>query len=122
MPGVILLQGNKILLVLQRCCNTWGFPKGHKKKKESMYSCALRELTEETGIKNLTIQAMYIGGKNLSGTGGFYVFKMKEEDYCALKPIDTKEISEAKWIDIEEAKKLEINKAVKNYFRMHPSY
>ena len=49
--GVILLHGEKILLVLQRVTKKWGLPKGGKLENENIFSCALRELYEETGVR-----------------------------------------------------------------------
>ena len=57
--GIILFNEDKVLL-LQHCDtdNTeghWDFPKGHVEKGESETQTALRELAEETGIKNLKL-------------------------------------------------------------------
>lgn len=55
----------------------WGLPKGHQKKKESLKECAIREVSEETGIptdklilvrelshKNIYYKKLSLGRKN----------------------------------------------------------
>ena len=57
--GIILFNGDKVLILQHRDTNNaeghWDFPKGHVEKGESETQTALRELTEETGIKNLKL-------------------------------------------------------------------
>jgi len=45
---IVLAQGHVLLVSTHR--GNWGFPKGKKKKKESLIKCAYRELYEETGL------------------------------------------------------------------------
>jgi putative RNA 2'-phosphotransferase len=52
--GVILFNSDLSMVVLVRA-NHWGFPKGKRNFEDSDVSCALRELYEETGIKDVTI-------------------------------------------------------------------
>ena len=53
--GFILLNFDSILL-LQYPQGHWSFPKGHVEKGDAdHHSTALRELTEETGISDITI-------------------------------------------------------------------
>ena len=53
--GFILLNFDSILL-LQYPQGHWSFPKGHIEKADSdHHSTALRELTEETGISEVSI-------------------------------------------------------------------
>ena len=57
--GIILFNGDKVLILQHRDTDNaeghWDFPKGHVEKGESETQTALRELTEETGIKNLKL-------------------------------------------------------------------
>ena len=55
--GFILLNFDSILL-LQYPQGHWSFPKGHVEKDDAdHHSTALRELTEETGISDITIDS-----------------------------------------------------------------
>lgn len=55
--GAILFYINKqtiIFLLLHYFPGHWDFPKGNKEKEESYIDTALREITEETGIIDVT--------------------------------------------------------------------
>jgi bis(5'-nucleosidyl)-tetraphosphatase len=53
---VYYVDNQKItFLLLHYCSGHWDFPKGNKEKGESDKDTALREITEETGITNITI-------------------------------------------------------------------
>jgi 8-oxo-dGTP pyrophosphatase MutT (NUDIX family) len=56
--GVVLNQNNELLMICKR--SKWDLPKGHVDKKETFEACALREVREETGLKNLSI-VRYLG-------------------------------------------------------------
>lgn len=56
--GIIIFkrQENEILFLLLRYVNGhWDFPKGHIENNETAKETALRELDEETGIKNVSV-------------------------------------------------------------------
>lgn len=57
--GIILFNDNKVLLLQHNDTgNTrghWDFPKGHMERGESEIQTALRELEEETGLKDLKL-------------------------------------------------------------------
>jgi 8-oxo-dGTP pyrophosphatase MutT (NUDIX family) len=56
-----LVRNSKGLYALVKMYNnTWGLPKGHVEEGESIEECAIREIYEETGIKNL-LQLGYLG-------------------------------------------------------------
>ena len=48
--GCILInkKNNRIGLIYRQKQNDYSFPKGHRKSKESLIECALREMAEET--------------------------------------------------------------------------
>jgi 8-oxo-dGTP pyrophosphatase MutT (NUDIX family) len=52
--GVVLSKINRVLVVSQRG-NSWSLPKGHIEQGESKLEAAIREITEETGIRRLTL-------------------------------------------------------------------
>jgi 8-oxo-dGTP pyrophosphatase MutT (NUDIX family) len=49
------IEGVRYYLLLQSLDLIWGFPKGKLEKNEDNKSAAIRELYEETGIKNIYI-------------------------------------------------------------------
>ncbi|MBR5034879.1 MAG: NUDIX domain-containing protein [Bacteroidales bacterium] len=51
--GLIRNRRGRALLFLRR--GAWDMPKGHQEAGESLSQCALREVEEETGLKNLTL-------------------------------------------------------------------
>ncbi len=61
--GVVLYLGTpgseKFLLLRNRKHGTWGFPKGHIEKNEMPIETALREVQEETGIKNFELNESF---------------------------------------------------------------
>jgi len=52
--GGIVTNGNGDLLMIFRR-GKWDLPKGKLDKGESLEACALREVTEETGVQNLKL-------------------------------------------------------------------
>ena len=53
--GIVLFHAKKILLLKYKGGGHWDFPKGHIEKGESETETTLRELREETGIKNVEL-------------------------------------------------------------------
>ena len=82
-------------------------PKGKAEKNENISQTALREVMEETGIKNLLIvrpleKTYHIfkrGGKNYIKST--YWFEMKSDYEGKLKPQKKEGISRVEWIGIE---------------------
>ncbi len=53
--GTICISNEgRVLLVRGRLSGKWSFPKGHMEPFESGNECALRELFEETGIREMS--------------------------------------------------------------------
>jgi 8-oxo-dGTP pyrophosphatase MutT (NUDIX family) len=51
--GLVLNERNELLLIFRR--GSWDLPKGKLDPGESIEDCALREVEEETGVRNLTL-------------------------------------------------------------------
>ena len=107
--GSIILnkEMNKVIIVYQRLSNKWGLPKGHMSKEEIEYkdklSCAIRETKEETGLTlKENINCKIIGKFNMNNKN-FFIFHLFD-DKINLHPIDTKEISYVKWINLIDIK------------------
>jgi 8-oxo-dGTP pyrophosphatase MutT (NUDIX family) len=63
--GKVINQKNEVLFIYR--FHTWDLPKGKLEKGESIEECAVREVEEECGISNLTIE------KQLETT--YHIFK-----------------------------------------------
>ena len=49
--GLVLNEANELLLIFRR--GFWDLPKGKLDPNESIAECAVREVTEETGVNNI---------------------------------------------------------------------
>ena len=104
--GLVCNNFNEFLAIKNR--DVWKLPKGHVEEMENISEAAMREVTEETGIDQLTIV------KELPST--FHIFKKHEKlilkrtywfkmTYRGLKqpkPQTEEGITEAKWINKKE--------------------
>lgn len=99
------------LLVKGRVTGIWSFPKGHSKRTETPYECAVREIREETGLV-ITYQprrAMRMKG------GIYFLFDISSETGGQEKPEDENEIEELRWVTREEMEYMIVNSGVKSF-------
>ena len=103
--GKVINNNSEILFIYRN--KKWDLPKGKAEKKEIISETALREVEEETGIKNLSIikpldKTYHIfkrDGKNyLKST---YWFEMKSDFNGKFKPQRKEGITRVEWIGIE---------------------
>jgi len=109
--GTICISNlNTILLVCGRKSKKWSFPKGHKHRGETYIDCAIRETEEETGISlHNYIPLSY---QRLS-VGEYYFYEIEQEITPEIK--DSQEISEAKWMSLDEMQNSSCNVDVNNF-------
>ncbi len=108
--GVVikLEEGDVKVLLIEDSYGHWTWPKGHIELRETLETAALREIKEETGLKNL--EALKEIGKQeycyvLKGVRIFkvvHIFLVKAESGEELK-IQKEEISRGEWLKPEEA-------------------
>ncbi|MBN8550254.1 MAG: NUDIX domain-containing protein [Deltaproteobacteria bacterium] len=82
--GVILKDGNKVLLGLRKNSHgpgTWSFPGGHLEFGESIIECAARELREETGLSSTVLHAGPYTNDLFAAEGKHYVTLFVEAQY-----------------------------------------
>ncbi len=106
--GCILINpGGKLLVVKEVASGLWGFPKGGRKRNETMVDAALRELREETGkvIMPSSISAIVVNGRNR-----LYVVRGNFPMYCI---VDKLEIDDYGWVTIDELKRMNISNFTK---------
>lgn len=104
--GLVFNEDGKVLMMFRR--GKWDLPKGKLDEGESIEECAVREIEEETGLKELVRE------KFITTTYHHYSFKGKEilkESYWyevrtnfkgSLVPQLEEDITEVKWVAINE--------------------
>jgi 8-oxo-dGTP pyrophosphatase MutT (NUDIX family) len=95
--GVICIDKEGKLLLVQGVGGKWSFPKGRRKELETDHQGALREAKEEAGI-NLSDQTPFLSMKLRYGTYFCYFFNVHGEDMRLSKPLTPDEILQAGWI------------------------
>ena len=103
--GKVINNKSEILFIFRN--KKWDLPKGKAEKNEIISETALREVKEETGIKNLSIvkpleKTYHIfnrNGKNYLKTT--YWFEMKSDFNGKFKPQKKEGITRVEWIGIE---------------------
>lgn len=100
-------------LVQGRHTGKWSFPKGHINEGESSLSCAIREIAEETGCDVLPSPMDSIR----VGYGLYYYFPI--QNIFPLQPRDTEEVSNTRWVTLEEMEFLELNVDVNRFRRLN---
>ena len=93
----------------------WGFPKGRRDHNESEFTCALREVFEETGLTDkdicfirnlLPIQETFFGTNRLHYCHKYYLSYMAAEKEISIDPANKlmmREIGNIGWFSLEEA-------------------
>jgi 8-oxo-dGTP pyrophosphatase MutT (NUDIX family) len=93
----------------------WGFPKGRRNLYEKNIDCAVREFTEETGIRTDKINVMdriFLLNETLTGTNNvdykhwYYLSISKMEPVALNSPSQRMEIGDIAWLSYDEAKEI----------------
>ena len=105
--GCVIIENNKVLLILQQNDAYWGFPKGHVENGETETQTAKREVKEEVGLdvkidESKRYSINYIVRDEIDKTSVFYIAtpiggKIQKQD---------SEVKEVKWCTFEEALEL----------------
>ena len=108
--GVVLNAEGKVLMIFRR--GKWDFPKGKIEDGETIEEAALREVSEETGLQQLSIvkplpdtfHTYKLGGKWVGKTTAWYI--MKSDVPENLVPQTEEDIEEARWVKFDEVSRL----------------
>jgi 8-oxo-dGTP pyrophosphatase MutT (NUDIX family) len=100
--GVVVNEQGLVLMIYRR--GKWDLPKGKRDDGEDIAACALREVSEETGLQRLELKEKILDtyhvysqfGQNLLKHTAWY--KMKGSSKDTLTPQKEENILEAKWI------------------------
>lgn len=107
--GGIVMNSDKELLFIYRL-GKWDLPKGKIENKEMFEDCALREVTEETGITNLNLKKKTGETYHVYDDFGKHFLKVSHWFYmtCTGKqvpvPQTIENITEVKWIKTKDLK------------------
>ena len=100
--GVVMNEDKDVLMIYRR--GKWDLPKGKRDDGEDIDYCALREVTEETGLHNLklndkicdTYHVYSQNGQNLLKCTAWYMMEGTRKE--TLVPQKEENILEARWI------------------------
>src|SRR6266404_5077913 len=101
--GLVKNDTNKILMIFRR--GHWDLPKGKLDEGEKIEDCAIREVEEETGLRNVkliapltvTYHTYHEGTKNILKESHW--FTMMAEGEQKLFPQTEEDITDIQWID-----------------------
>ena len=105
--AVVYNSERQTFLIIKMLNGNWGFPKGHTENQETDIQTAIREVTEETGIKIEILDGFkksikYIPFPEVLKEVIFFIGITKEEKVV----IDKGEIEDYMWCSYEEALKM----------------
>ena len=105
--AVVYNPERQLFLIIKMLNGNWGFPKGHTENQETDIQTAIREVTEETGIKIEILDGFkksikYIPFPEVLKKVIFFIGITKEEKVV----IDKGEIEDYMWCSYEEALKM----------------
>ncbi|GHA49126.1 hypothetical protein GCM10007103_32510 [Salinimicrobium marinum] len=107
--GLVFNQKDEILFIHRN--GRWDLPKGKVEKKESLEEGAIREVEEETGVKDLEITEFLQETYHIFQRNGKYKLKvthwyrMKTDYTGPLEPEESEGIKKVKWKNSDKAKK-----------------
>ena len=113
--GLVTNKNDEILMIFRR--GKWDLPKGKLDKGETLEQCAVREVKEETGLQNISLQkALLTTYHTYHESGKFilkesYWYKMTTTGKQPLVAQAEEDIAEARWV-----KKPQLPELMKNTF------
>ena len=111
--GLVRNDAGEYLLIFRR--EKWDLPKGKLDIGETLEACALREINEETGLINLSIEKHLINtyhtydenGKHILKENSWFLVNAAGEQH--IQPQIEEEITEAKWVNPSDLKPYTLN-------------
>jgi len=111
--GLVLNEKSEVLMIFRR--GKWDLPKGKLDKGETLEECAIREVQEETGLKDIglvspftiTYHTYHEGTKFILKESHWYIMKVKGNQI--LLPQTEEDIQEIKWVKPDDLDKYRKN-------------
>ena len=108
--GVVRNAKDKLLMIRRN--STWDLPKGKLEQCESIEECALREVSEETGVESLRLEDFQKTTYHVFRRGG--EFRLKEvfwyQMYCDFEgpfaPQQNEGITDVRWMGQKKLEKI----------------
>ncbi len=113
--GLVFNEKKEMLFIFRR--GKWDFPKGKLDDGETLEQCAVREVEEETGLKNIFLGKAIVTTYHTYDQDGKHILKesywyeMHVKGSQKLIPQTIEDIHEAKWV-----KKKDVGEPLKNTF------
>jgi 8-oxo-dGTP pyrophosphatase MutT (NUDIX family) len=101
--GVVEDEDGRVLMIHRR--GRWDLPKGKRDDEEPMDACALREVKEETGLRQLQLRKKICDTYHIYSQQGMRLLKttswyaMRGTRKAQLMPQAEEAITEARWVD-----------------------
>jgi 8-oxo-dGTP pyrophosphatase MutT (NUDIX family) len=104
--GVVHTKEDDLLLIFRR--GKWDLPKGKLDGRESLEACALREIKEETGVKQLqsegplciTYHTYHEFGKHILKESHWFLIRAEKQE--TFIPQTDEDIELCKWVPIDQ--------------------
>ena len=100
-------HSHDVILVFRGGHNDWSLPKGKLDSGESEVDCAVREVTEETGVEVLATTRLdsvhYLLPNGSEKTVHFWLMEVKGTLPHQLETKDPSEVSRVEWIPLDKA-------------------
>lgn len=106
--GLVRNEKDEVLMIFRR--GKWDLPKGKLDKGETLEECAVREVEEETGLKNIQLTGPLLVTHHTYHEGTRFIlkeshwFSMETKSDQALVPQAEEDIYEIKWVKNGELK------------------
>jgi 8-oxo-dGTP pyrophosphatase MutT (NUDIX family) len=100
--GVVRNEAGDVLMIFRR--GKWDLPKGKQDEGEDIATCALREVCEETGLKNIRIEHKICNSLHIYSMNNQMVLKytawylMSGSSADKLQPQQEENIEQATWV------------------------
>lgn len=111
--GVVfrIVNGAAVYLLIRDSYKNWGFPKGHVETGEQPDAAALREVSEETGLSDLSLRGLIdtidwhfrFRGRLIHKICHFFLMETVES---STSPQRTEGITACRWLRFDEAEEL----------------